>query len=325
MSNRIRRFQATAGTTRWSSAASRVIAALLLAAAAAGCGGGGRAVSMDPWSETAAIPGASWIEKIRTAETSAVLAPGDPYWPHSLGMLYASVDSMGRAEGWWVKALAVDPTYPPALSRLTQAYYLDGHHKDAVLRLEAAKAICAQRKVPFPPELEADLALHYEALEETDKANALRMDMEARNVVPASVGAYLLLRGADFLAAREPAERAMVQHPGSAVHFNNFGITRLQAGDPVEARKAFLQARELDPALPGPLYNLALVEKFYFMNDEAAREWFDRYWTLSHDDPDYLRAEFAEAAEPPAPMAEEPGAAADTTGAAMEPEQEHDR
>jgi Flp pilus assembly protein TadD len=292
-----------------------VSAALVLALLVGGCGGGGPAVSMDPWSETAAIAGDSWIEKVRTAETSAVLSPGDPYWPHSLGMLYASVDSMGRAEGWWVKALAVDPTYPPALSRLTQAYYADGHHKDAVLRLEAAKAICEQRRTPFPPELEADLALHYEALEETGKADALRADLDARNVTPASVGAYLLLRGADFVAAREPAERALAEHPGSAVHFNNFGITRLQAGDPVEARKAFREAHELDPGLPGPLYNLALLEKFYFMDDAAAGDWFDRYWALSHQDPDALRAEFLDA----------DGAAPDTTGAVPGPEQEHDR
>jgi tetratricopeptide (TPR) repeat protein len=285
-------------------------AGVVLTVLAAGCGGGGRSVSTDPWSEAAAVEGGSWIEKVRTAETNAVLSPGEPFWPHTLGMLYAAVDSMGRAEGYWVKTLAVDPSYAPALTRLTQAYYADGHHADAVLRLETARALYAHRGGPFPAELAAGLALHYEAMGETPKVEALQTELLARNAVPASVAAYLLLRSADFMEAREPAERAMLEHPGSAVHFNNFGITRLQAGDPVEARKAFREAHELDPTLPGPLYNLALLEKYYFLNDEAARTWFARYWDLSHEDPDDIHAEFTD--ETPDEAA--PGDGADTAG-----------
>jgi Flp pilus assembly protein TadD len=82
----------------------------------------------------------------------------------------------------------------------------------------------------------------------------------------------------------------------SAVNHNNYGITKLRAGEPETAREAFLTAIEIDPSLPGPYYNLAILEKFYRFNDEAAVKWFGLYQERSRDDPDGLIDVFAESA-----------------------------
>jgi hypothetical protein len=58
-----------------------------------------------------------------------------------------------------------------------------------------------------------------------------------------------------------------------------------------------VRAHEIDPDLPGPLYNLAILEEFYLMNHEEAASWFERYWSLSQEDPDHLREVFI---DPPA-------------------------
>ena len=60
--------------------------------------------------------------------------------------------------------------------------------------------------------------------------------------------------------------------------------------------------------LPGPdrtyadgaAYNLAILDKFYLMDDASAQGWFKSYWALSHDDPDSLRSAFSRGAGHPA-------------------------
>jgi Tfp pilus assembly protein PilF len=94
-------------------------------------------------------------------------------------------------------------------------------------------------------------------------------------------------------AAAEAARMALEADPASAANHNNHGIALLYAGRPDAARQAFLDALERDAALPGALYNLAIVEAFYFFDEDAARGWFDRYVaTGSRDDPDDLSAHF---------------------------------
>ena len=88
------------------------------------------------------------------------------------------------------------------------------------------------------------------------------------------------------------AEQAVREHPGSAAHQNNYGITRLRAGDVEGARKAFAAAIDRDSKLAGPYYNLAILEKYYRFDDGAASRWFGEYWKRSHDDPDGLAAVF---------------------------------
>jgi Flp pilus assembly protein TadD len=81
--------------------------------------------------------------------------------------------------------------------------------------------------------------------------------------------------------------------PKRAANQNNYGITRLRAGDPDGAREAFQKAIKLDPTLPGPYYNLAILEKFYLFDDAAAAKWYAAYRARSSDDPDGLAHVFA--------------------------------
>src|SRR5690606_37932972 len=106
-----------------------------------------------------------------------------------------------------------------------------------------------------------------------------------------SVPTYLELRGDQIQEAGEVAERALEARP-DAVNLNNHGIALLMAGDPEAAREEFKRAHALDRELPGPLYNLAIVERFYFFDDAAAQEYFERYAALSQEDPDGLRGVF---------------------------------
>ena len=82
------------------------------------------------------------------------------------------------------------------------------------------------------------------------------------------------------------------------MNHNNWGIAQLYAGEPKAARKSFLTASKMDPELPGPLYNLAIVDRFYFFDEEAARDWFRRYRKLSDEDPDGLAEILAADASP---------------------------
>ena len=71
---------------------------------------------------------------------------------------------------------------------------------------------------------------------------------------------------------------------------NNLGIARLHHGDAEAERVLFQEAAREDPSLPGPNYNLAIVEHFYFFDDDAAARHFARYRELRTDDPDGLEA-----------------------------------
>jgi tetratricopeptide (TPR) repeat protein len=230
----------------------------------------------------------TWESRMALARGQRVLAPNEPYWPYLQGTLYASVDSLEYAEAALYASLAVNPTYTPALSLLSKLLYDQSRHEEAATMLEGARF---SGTGTFPVELIEGLALHYEALGDPETARMLVAGIDKQD---ASVPSYVLLRGDSFMAAAEPAQRAVSADSRSAVNQNNYGITCLHDGDPKKAREAFMTAAKLDPELPGPLYNLALVEKFYFMNDDAAREWFGKYLRLSQEDPDNLREELAD-------------------------------
>jgi Tfp pilus assembly protein PilF len=103
-----------------------------------------------------------------------------------------------------------------------------------------------------------------------------------------STAVYVVLRGENPDSAADLAERAVRDNSKSAVNQNNYGIIRLRAGDPKSAEEAFRKAIDLDPSLPGPYYNLAILEKYYVFDDGAASRWFKLYWERSNDDPDRL-------------------------------------
>ena len=212
--------------------------------------------------------------------------PANPYWRCRQAELHLASKDAAAAEAELRAALGVDPAHAASLSLLSRILYDGGRHEEAVQLLEAAKAAGS-----FPEELALALALHYDALDRSDVAGDLAASVAQRSPDWAALGSaltFLQLRGDAWRDAEGVARRALDADPRSAANHNNFGITQLYGGKPEAAREAFLKARELDAKLPGPCYNLAIVERFYFFDDESAREWFDRYLELAADDPDGL-------------------------------------
>lgn len=80
---------------------------------------------------------------------------------------------------------------------------------------------------------------------------------------------------------------------------NAEGIERLHHGDVAAARRAFTEAATRDDRLPGPCYNLAVIEKFFLGNDAGAADWWARYRALAAEDPDGIAAAFADTPERP--------------------------
>ena len=184
--------------------------------------------------------------------------------------------------------LAANPWNAPALSRLSKIFWDEGRYQEGVDLLESARTSAMR----FPDELLAALALHHDALGDTEIAAQLTATLESRVhdwSRDGSAVTFLRLRGDSFATAEDVAERA-VKANGSAPNWNNLGIALLYAGKPEAARDAFLKARDKDSTLPGPLYNLAIVDRFYRFDDDGARDWFRKYRSLSSEDPDGLAA-----------------------------------
>ncbi len=231
-------------------------------------------------------------DAIGEAREQSALAPREPYWPYRVAQLCLAADSAAQAESALETALERDRSYAPALSLLSKLYFDSGRHSEAVRLLESARSSPGGFPGGFPRTLLVGLALHYDALGQPDQARAVMAELPGRERGARSAEVYLTLRGPGPDAAAEPAGAALREDPRSAVNQNNYGVTRLRAGDPEAARRAFQSAIELDAKLPGPYYNLAILEKYYLLDDEAAAKWFRLYRERSSDDPDGLREVF---------------------------------
>jgi tetratricopeptide (TPR) repeat protein len=234
---------------------------------------------------------------IEDARQRVTAFPDDPYWRYRLGQFYVAADSLPAAEAALQSALARDAAYAPALALLSKLYFESGRHAEAVRLLEPVRS----RPDAFPSDtrqaLLAGLALHLDALGRPDLAGATiprAADADLKRTGAAMV--YVSLRGDQPDSAADLARATLHEDSRSAVNLNNYGITRLRAADPKDARKAFMEAIERDPGLPGPYYNLAILEKYYLLDDDAASRWFREYWKRSHQDPDSLVGVFADGA-----------------------------
>jgi tetratricopeptide (TPR) repeat protein len=215
-------------------------------------------------------------------------APNEPYWPFHRGELYAALDSTTQAISNLQAALTVDPEYAPAAALLSKLYYDTERYEEAVPLLEDFLS----RNNDAPDALRAALALHLEAVGNVDRAQAVLNDCSASSKEARAARTFVSLRGDDMQSALDAAKLALEDDPRSAVNHNNYGIALLFAGRPVEARDAFSDALELNDRLPGALYNMAIVEAFYFFNEEAGRRWFERYKKYADKDPDDLETLF---------------------------------
>jgi tetratricopeptide (TPR) repeat protein len=233
-------------------------------------------------------------DALAAARARAALEPHEPYWPFREAELVlerggnAAASDAGNA---LEAALERDPGYVPATALLSRLDFAAGRHERAIARLEPyrmpqAGVSDAERRL-----LLEGLALHYDAVGRFDLAEAMVQEIgPPPGDSPASTRVYLVLRGAEPDRAAEPAVQALKRGPETAVNRNNYGITRLRAGDVEQAREAFERAIEIDPALPGPYYNLALLERHYRFDEPKAQRWLDRYRRLSNDDPDGMLA-----------------------------------
>jgi tetratricopeptide (TPR) repeat protein len=233
------------------------------------------------------------LTALEDAALQASLAPEEPYWSFRLAELHLLAGAVADAETALVATIAIDSTYTPALSLLSRLYFENGRHEEAVEMLETLRSSPESFPAGIPRQLLEGLALHYDALDEIGLARAVMTEILQQSAdLDGSTRVYLTLRGENPDSAEALAGEALKQNPGSAVNHNNYGITRLRAGDLPAARQAFLAAVDVDPGLPGPYYNLAILEKFYVFDEEAAAEWFRLYRERSLDDPDGLFAEF---------------------------------
>ena len=214
-------------------------------------------------------------DQLDDARAHATQAPAEPYWPYHAATLYLA---MGVADS------ALDALF-------SKLEYDAGRHDDAIAVLESARVAAQRTAGELAPELLAGLALHYDAAGRAAEAKeALGASAPSAHKTTDASAAAVALRGADAAAAAKLAEAAVDEHPKSAACQNNAGIARLRAGDVAAARKAFIKAIDLEPRRAGPYYNLAILEKYYALDDAAAARWFAEYRARSSDDPDGLGA-----------------------------------
>jgi Flp pilus assembly protein TadD len=172
----------------------------------------------------------------------------------------ATADPADAGEHAWREALARDPQDAVALTRLSRLLYEHGRHAEAVelmapVRDGRVKLSNADRAAAL-----AGLAMHEAALGRESEALDILSALPG-NAAP-GVAAFLAVRGADADSALTATERALRSGPESAALRNNHGIALLRAGDADAARTEFARAIALDPARPGPYYNLAILERF---------------------------------------------------------------
>jgi len=244
-------------------------------------------------------------QKLAEARDQAALDPAQPYWPYRSAQVYVEHDSLARAEAALQAALARDPGYLPALMLLSKLYYDSGRNRDGVTLLETARTRPGAFPDGVPSSLLAGLALHYEALGRHDQAAAVVANAKSADAGKAGTAlVYVTLRGDHPEAATDLAKAALDDNPHSAANQNNYGITRLRAGDPKAARDAFLKAIDIDPKLPGPYYNLSIVARFFFFDEEEAARWLKAYRERSSEDPDNLFGPVAKGEPKPMPEKE---------------------
>ncbi len=266
----------------------RLALAALMLAATAGCGSMSFVPGMGGSSEPKPLEPEEAVDQLTATRDKLALSPNDPYWSFRVGELYAAADSATLAAQYLTKSLAVDPSYAPAAALLSKLYYDAGMYAQGVDLMDGFVA----RNPHAPDPIRVALALHLDALGETDRAQAVLAACGPASKEAGEARTYVALRGQNPKSAMAAAKQALDADDSSAANHNNYGIALLHAGRPIEAREHFKNALSIDDKLPGALYNMAIVEGFYFFDEAAGREWFARYKKIASDDPDDLAARF---------------------------------
>ena len=299
-----------------------LFALALLAAIASGCGasrllhrGGASTLAVPPSGEAPTQKsGKSRADKdafaafagdpLAEAHARAQQSPDEPYWPYRAATLEADAGHTAAAETDLRAALARDSSYAPALTQMSRLLYVQGRHDEAVRLLEPVRQKTGALDAADRSAVLAGLALHEAALGRDDEARAVVALMaHGDREDAAGVAAYLAVRGSSTDSAAKLTEAAVKAAPESAANHNNRGIALLRSGDPDAAAREFEHAIALDPKLPGPWYNMAILERWYRLDHATAVNRFQQYWTRSHADPDSLYGELGRGGS--VPVAEE--------------------
>jgi Tfp pilus assembly protein PilF len=251
----------------------------VLALALAGCGSNG-SIGTDPTADE----NADWRAELTLSRSNALAEPEVAYWPYREAQLLVSQDSLASAERALHRVLAFEATHAPSLALISKLDYDAGRHDVAIARLEAVST-----EGPLPTELQLALGLHFEAAGNFAASDSIFDSVHSDH----NSLAYYALRSDNLERAKEVAAQSLRAHPESAAANNDYGITQLYSGKPKAAREHFLSALTLDAQHLGALYNLAIVEAFYFLDDEEGEDWFRQYRELGGiEDPDRLGEHF---------------------------------
>jgi tetratricopeptide (TPR) repeat protein len=216
------------------------------------------------------------------------LHPDEPYWPFRLAELYTAADSTTRAMAFLDYTLDLDSGHAPAATLLSKHHYELQDYDAGIDLLEDF----VSRNNDAPDAVRAALALHLEAVGDVAAAHAVLKQCRSSSQEVRAAQTFVSLRDDDTEAAIVAAKRALDSNSRSGANHNNYGIALLLAGRPGDARESFLDALELDNELPGALYNMAIVETFYFFDEAKGRTWFIRYKQYASADPDDLASVF---------------------------------
>lgn len=250
----------------------------VLALLIAGCGGGSGSVAP---SDDVALDHA---KELTEARAQRIAHPVEAYWPWRIAELELALGNRETAALELGQALELDPNHSPSLLLSSKLLYESGRNEEAIALLEGA----IQRGAPEADALRVALALNLEAIGAAEAAGEVLAACAGAPDVHPTAETFISLRGDNYLQSRPIAEAALEADPASAANHNNYGIALLYDGEPEQARASFLEALELDPGLAGALYNLAIVEAYYFYDLDRGREWFRRYAALDDEDPDDL-------------------------------------
>jgi Tfp pilus assembly protein PilF len=264
-----------------------VLALLLLVSPLVGCGGSSPSLQDDPASQPQRSR-ESWESELSSVRAQMSATPQEAYWPYREAEIQLALGASPEAYAALQRSLDIDADFSPALLLLSKLQYQTERYEEAVSMLEAALS----RGNEHADDLRMALALHLEALGELESAQRMLDQCTQDPSALRGVETYMSLRGDHYYESLAIAEAALQADPSSASNHNNYGIALLYDGRPEGAREAFLRALELDPQLSGALYNLAIVETYYFYDLEKGRAWFERYAQFENEDPDELGAVF---------------------------------
>lgn len=200
-----------------------------------------------------------------------------------------------QAEQALLAAIAAEPHHAAAIGMLAKLYYGQGRYAEGVEALRVAQEQPDAFENDDRAKLLAALALLQEALGESVAAREAVTRAQGASAREAGSAALYLELHRPTAAGPEALSRTVERSAsGDAAALNNVGIAKLRRGDVDGARRAFESALAHDAALPGPYYNLAILEQWWRHDRDAASRRFAQYWRLSHDDPDGLVAVFGD-------------------------------